>query len=106
MTGPNGMIALTITLAILAGITVGMLGGGFILTVLLLACPAGVDAEQAFVTSLLIVAVTSIASATTHGGPARCGSPARRDTPGGSILVTDVRRSKRCLMMRTPSPPC
>jgi uncharacterized protein len=61
------VIALTIALAVLVGITLGLLGGGgSILTVPLLAYVAGLDAKHAIATSLLVVGVTSAAGAIAH----------------------------------------
>ena len=61
------MIALTIALAVLVGVTLGLLGGGgSILTVPLLAYVAGMDAKQAIATSLLVVGVTSAVGAVSH----------------------------------------
>lgn len=61
------MLALTLTLAVLVGVSLGLLGGGgSILTVPLLAYVAGVDARQAITTSLLVVGVTSVIGAVTH----------------------------------------
>lgn len=61
------MIALTIALAVLVGISLGLLGGGgSILTVPLLAYVAGLDAKQAIATSLLVVGVTSAVGAVSH----------------------------------------
>ncbi len=61
------MIGLTIALAVLVGISLGLLGGGgSILTVPLLAYVAGMDAKQAIATSLLVVGVTSAIGAISH----------------------------------------
>lgn len=61
------MIALTIALAVLVGVSLGLLGGGgSILTVPLLAYVAGLDAKQAIATSLLVVGVTSAVGAISH----------------------------------------
>ena len=61
------MIALTIALAVLVGVSLGLLGGGgSILTVPLLAYVAGLDAKQAIATSLLVVGVTSAVGAVSH----------------------------------------
>ncbi len=61
------MIALTIALAVLVGVSLGLLGGGgSILTVPLLAYVAGMDAKQAIATSLLVVGVTSAVGAISH----------------------------------------
>ena len=58
------MIALTVALAVLVGVTLGLLGGGgSILTVPLLAYVAGMDAKEAITTSLLVVGVTSAVGA-------------------------------------------
>ncbi|ULE33412.1 sulfite exporter TauE/SafE family protein [Mycobacterium sp. IDR2000157661] len=61
------MIALTVALAVLVGVSLGLLGGGgSILTVPLLAYVAGLDAKQAIATSLLVVGVTSAIGAVSH----------------------------------------
>jgi uncharacterized membrane protein YfcA len=61
------MIALTIVLAVVVGISLGLLGGGgSILTVPLLAYVAGLDAKHAIAMSLLVVGVTSAIGAITH----------------------------------------
>jgi uncharacterized protein len=61
------MITLTIGLAVLVGIALGLLGGGgSILTVPLLAYVAGMDAKHAIATSLVVVGITSAAGAITH----------------------------------------
>ncbi|MBJ7338134.1 sulfite exporter TauE/SafE family protein [Mycolicibacterium sp.] len=66
------MIALTISLAIVVGVALGLLGGGgSILTVPLLAYVAGLDARAAIATSLLVVAATSVVSAITHARAGR-----------------------------------
>lgn len=66
------MIALTITLAVFVGISLGLLGGGgSILTVPLLAYVAGMDAKHAIATSLLVVGVTSVIGAITHARAGR-----------------------------------
>jgi uncharacterized protein len=66
------MIALTIALAVLVGVTLGLLGGGgSILTVPLLAYVAGMDAKQAIATSLLVVGVTSAVGAVSHAQAGR-----------------------------------
>ena len=66
------MIALTIVLAVLVGISLGLLGGGgSILTVPLLAYVAGMDAKPAIATSLLVVGVTSAIGAITHARAGR-----------------------------------
>jgi uncharacterized membrane protein YfcA len=66
------MIALTIALAVLVGVTLGLLGGGgSILTVPLLAYVAGMDAKQAIATSLLVVGATSAVGAISHARAGR-----------------------------------
>ena len=66
------MIALTIALAVLVGMSLGLLGGGgSILTVPLLAYVAGMDAKPAIATSLLVVGVTSAIGAITHARSGR-----------------------------------
>ncbi|HYO02943.1 MAG TPA: sulfite exporter TauE/SafE family protein [Mycobacterium sp.] len=66
------MIALTVALAVLVGVALGLLGGGgSILTVPLLAYVAGMDARPAIATSLLVVGVTSTVSAITHARAGR-----------------------------------
>src|SRR5512135_957590 len=54
------MIALTVALAVVVGVSLGLLGGGgSILTVPLLTYVGGVDAKHAIAMSLLVVGVTS-----------------------------------------------
>lgn len=66
------MIALTVTLAVLVGVSLGLLGGGgSILTVPLLAYVAGMDAKQAIATSLLVVGTTSAVGAISHAKAGR-----------------------------------
>ena len=66
------MIALTIALAVLVGVSLGLLGGGgSILTVPLLAYVAGLDAKEAISTSLLVVGVTSAVGAVSHAWAGR-----------------------------------
>lgn len=66
------MIALTIALAVLVGLALGMLGaGGSILTVPLLVYVAGLDTKAAIATSLLVVAVTSAVAAVSHARAGR-----------------------------------
>lgn len=66
------MIALTIALAVLVGVSLGLLGGGgSILTVPLLAYVAGLDAKQAIATSLLVVGATSLVGAISHARAGR-----------------------------------
>jgi uncharacterized membrane protein YfcA len=66
------MIALAVSLAVLVGVSLGLLGGGgSILTVPLLAYVAGLDAKQAIATSLLVVGVTSAVGAVSHARAGR-----------------------------------
>ena len=66
------MIALTIGLAVLVGVSLGLLGGGgSILTVPLLAYVAGLEPKPAIATSLLVVGVTSAIAAITHARAGR-----------------------------------
>lgn len=66
------MIALTIALAVLVGVSLGLLGGGgSILTVPLLAYVAGMDAKEAIATSLLVVGMTSAVGAISHARAGR-----------------------------------
>jgi uncharacterized membrane protein YfcA len=61
------MIALTIGLAVIVGISLGLLGGGgSILMVPLLAYGAGMEPKHAIAMSLLVVGVTSAVGAVTH----------------------------------------
>lgn len=66
------MIALTVALAVLVGVSLGLLGGGgSILTVPLLAYVAGMDAKQAIATSLLVVGMTSAVGVISHARAGR-----------------------------------
>ncbi|MFD6893295.1 sulfite exporter TauE/SafE family protein [Rhodococcus sp. NPDC060086] len=66
------MIALTVALAVVVGVSLGLLGGGgSILTVPLLTYVAGMDAKEAIATSLLVVGVTSAVAAITHAKAGR-----------------------------------
>jgi uncharacterized membrane protein YfcA len=66
------MIALTIGLAVLVGISLGLLGGGgSILTVPLLAYVAGMAPKHAIAMSLLVVGVTSAIAAISHARAGR-----------------------------------
>jgi uncharacterized membrane protein YfcA len=61
------MIAVTIALAVLVGVSLGLLGGGgSILTLPLLVYVSGMDAKPAIATSLLVVGMTSAIAAITH----------------------------------------
>jgi uncharacterized membrane protein YfcA len=66
------MIPLTVGLALLVGVALGLLGGGgSILTVPLLAYVAGMDAKQAIATSLLVVGTTSAVAVISHARAGR-----------------------------------
>ncbi len=66
------MIALTIALAVLVGVALGLLGGGgSILTVPLLTYVAGIEPKHAIAMSLLVVGVTSAFAAITHARAGR-----------------------------------
>jgi uncharacterized protein len=66
------MIALTIVLAVLVGVSLGLLGGGgSIVMVPLLAYVAGMEPKHAIATSLLVVGVTSAVGAITHARAGR-----------------------------------
>jgi uncharacterized protein len=66
------MMPLAVGLAILVGISLGLLGGGgSILTVPLLVYVAGVDAKQAIATSLLVVGVASAVGLIAHARAGR-----------------------------------
>ena len=66
------MFALTVAAMVVAGITLGLLGGGgSILTVPILIYLAGLEAHEAISTSLLVVAVTSLASLLPHARAGR-----------------------------------
>jgi uncharacterized protein len=61
------VIALTVGLAVLVGIALGLLGGGgSTLTVPLLAFVAGLDARHAITTALLVVGATSAVGSVAH----------------------------------------
>jgi uncharacterized membrane protein YfcA len=63
---------LTLALAVLVGVSLGLLGGGgSILTVPLLVYVAGMEAKEAIATSLLVVGVTSIAALVPHARAGR-----------------------------------
>ncbi|GGK94032.1 UPF0721 transmembrane protein [Sphaerisporangium melleum] len=66
------MIALTLTAALLIGVTLGLFGGGgSILTVPVLVYLAGLPARQAIAMSLFVVAVTGAVSAIGHARAGR-----------------------------------
>lgn len=66
------LIAITAALAVLVGVTLGLLGGGgSILTVPLLAYVAGLDTKEAIATSLLVVGVTSAFAVIAHARAGR-----------------------------------
>ncbi|HEX5532397.1 MAG TPA: sulfite exporter TauE/SafE family protein [Actinomycetales bacterium] len=63
---------LTIGLAVVVGLSLGLLGGGgSILTVPLLAYVAGMPAKEAITTSLVVVGTTSAAAVVTHARAGR-----------------------------------
>lgn len=66
------MMPLTVGLAVLVGLSLGLLGGGgSILTVPLLVYVAGTDAKQAIATSLLVVGAASAVSLIAHARAGR-----------------------------------
>ncbi|MGA7688214.1 MAG: sulfite exporter TauE/SafE family protein [Jiangellales bacterium] len=66
------MIALAIVLAVLVGVSLGLLGGGgSILAVPLLVYVAGMDAKEAIATSLLVVGTTSAFALIPHARAGR-----------------------------------
>ncbi len=90
------MIALTVALATVVGISLGLLGGGgSILMVPLLAYVAGMDPKHAIATSLLVVGVTSAIAAVTHARAGRVrwrvaamfGAVAMAGAYGGGLLA-------------------
>src|SRR5687768_18155718 len=65
-------IALTIGLAVVVGVTVGLLGGGgSILMVPLLVYVAGMDAKEAIAVSLVVVGTTAAVSVVGHARAGR-----------------------------------
>jgi uncharacterized membrane protein YfcA len=65
-------LLLTLTLAVVVGVVLGLLGGGgSILMVPLLVYVAGLDAKEAIATSLLVVGVTSATGAIAHARAVR-----------------------------------
>lgn len=100
------MIALTIGLAILVGVALGLLGGGgSILMVPLLAYVGGMEAKAAIAASLLVVGSTSAVAAVSHARAGRVrwriglifgaagmagaylGGSAARFVPGNVLLI-------------------
>ncbi|QGN49137.1 sulfite exporter TauE/SafE family protein [Micromonospora sp. WMMD558] len=68
----TGSLALTVGLAVLIGISLGLLGGGgSILAVPLLVYVAGLPAKEAIATSLLVVGVTSAVGVLPHARAGR-----------------------------------
>ncbi|MCF6510153.1 sulfite exporter TauE/SafE family protein, partial [Blastococcus sp. MG754426] len=66
------MIALTVALAVVVGVTLGLLGGGgSILMVPLLVYVAGMDAKGAIAASLVVVGVTAAVSVVGHARAGR-----------------------------------
>jgi uncharacterized membrane protein YfcA len=101
------VIAVTVGLAVLVGVALGLLGGGgSILTVPLLVYVAGVEPKSAIAMSLLVVGVTSAIAAIAHArsrrvrwpiallfglaamGGAYAGGLLARFVPGTVLLVT------------------
>ncbi|MDV3131339.1 sulfite exporter TauE/SafE family protein [Mycobacterium sp. 29Ha] len=90
------MMALTVALAVLVGLSLGLLGGGgSILTVPLLAYVGGLDTKQAIASSLLVVGVTSAVGAIAHGRAGRVrwgvtlpfGAAAMTGALGGGVVA-------------------
>ncbi|WP_236828865.1 MULTISPECIES: TSUP family transporter, partial [unclassified Blastococcus] len=66
------LIALTVALAVVVGVTLGLLGGGgSILMVPLLVYVAGMDAKEAIAASLVVVGVTAAVSVVGHARAGR-----------------------------------
>jgi uncharacterized membrane protein YfcA len=66
------LIALTVTLAVVVGLTLGLLGGGgSILMVPLLVYVAGMEAKEAIAASLVVVGVTAAISVVGHARAGR-----------------------------------
>ncbi|WP_236828893.1 MULTISPECIES: TSUP family transporter, partial [unclassified Blastococcus] len=66
------LIALTVALAVVVGVTLGLLGGGgSILMVPLLVYVAGMDAKGAIAASLVVVGVTAAVSVVGHARAGR-----------------------------------
>ncbi|MGY1704782.1 sulfite exporter TauE/SafE family protein [Geodermatophilus sp. SYSU D00697] len=66
------LIAVTVTLAVVVGLTLGLLGGGgSILMVPLLVYVAGMDAKEAIAASLVVVGVTAAISVVGHARAGR-----------------------------------
>jgi hypothetical protein len=66
------MTAIVVALAVLVGLSLGLLGGGgSILTVPLLVYVAGMETKEAIATSLLVVGVTSAVAAVSHARAGR-----------------------------------
>lgn len=66
------MFWLTLALAVLVGVTLGLFGGGgSILTVPLLIYVAGLDTKEAIATSLVVVGVTAVGALVTHARAGR-----------------------------------
>ena len=100
------MLPLTVALALVVGVSLGLLGGGgSILTVPLLAYVAGLAPGNAIATSLLVVGVTAASAAIAHARAGRvhwraaavvgavamigacAGGSAARFVPGSVLLV-------------------
>ena len=90
------MIALTVALAVVVGVSLGLVGGGgSILMVPLLAYVGGLEPKHAITTSLLVVGVTSAVGAITHMRAGRVrwdvavsfGAAAMAGAYGGGLLA-------------------
>lgn len=68
----TGVLALTLALSVLVGLSLGLLGGGgSILTVPILTYVAGLEAKEAIAASLFVVGVTSAVSVVSHARAGR-----------------------------------
>lgn len=68
----NGMVAVTLALSVLIGLSLGLLGGGgSILTVPILSYVAGMSTKAAIASSLFVVAVTSSVAVISHARAGR-----------------------------------
>lgn len=66
------IVAFTLLLSVVVGVTLGLLGGGgSILMVPLLVCVAGMDAKEAIAASLVVVGVTAATSVLGHARAGR-----------------------------------
>ena len=91
-----GTLTLGIALALLVGVSLGLLGGGgSILTVPILVYALGLPAHEAIATSLLVVGTTSIAALIPH---------ARGGRVRWHMGVLFGAASMVCLLYTSPSP--